>query len=365
MSGPATANTPAASAASKPGGNRTPKAVGLVVSVNWWGDPKFRWYEDKLAGGPRWAHYNAVPSNWLERRKRNSNLAQARNAWQAVRSAHRNGAGLMISHGPGTTFYVAMFARLTRLSVPHVAWSFNFNERPRGLWRRLMTWAFPAVDRFIVYSEAERAVYAKTFGLPIGRFEKLFWGAAEPATANPDAPLILGDYICTVGGNQRDYPTLMAAMARCPAVRLIAVMRPENAAGLDVPPNVEIHLNLPLATVHNIMRFSRFVVIPLLGSEVPCGHLTVVSAMHHGRPFLITSSSGVADYVVEGENALTFAPGDPESLAERIAELWSQPERCARMGEAARAFAHAHCTEQSVIDHLTGMLRAYGMMETA
>src|SRR5439155_5483278 len=146
------------------------------------------------AGGPRWSHHNAVPANWLERRKRNSNLAQARNAWQAVRSARRERARLLISHGPGTTFYVALFAWLTGLRIPHVAWSFNFNEPPRGLNRRLMSRAFRGVDRFIVYSEAERAIYADTFGLPAPRFERLLWGAAEPEIANPDTPLIQGDY---------------------------------------------------------------------------------------------------------------------------------------------------------------------------
>ncbi len=51
---------------------------------------------------------------------------------------------------------------------------------------------------------------------------------------------------------------------------------------------------------------------------MPCGHVTLVSAMHLGKAFVISNSSGVKDYVQHGENAIVceaFSPDDGSVIA--------------------------------------------------
>ena len=150
-------------------------------------------------------------------------------------------------------------------------------------------------------------------------------------------------------------------MERVPEITLHAVLRPENVAGLKVPPNVHLHFNVPRGRANNILAFSRFTVLPLVGSEVPCGHVTLVAAMHLKKAMVVTNSAGVADYVFEGVNSLLVPVGDVDALATRIRELWADPARADQLGAAGLAFAKAKCSEQPIIDHLRLVLASYGL----
>lgn len=335
----------------------------MVVCATKFRDPSgWRWFESHYAGRLRWEFFHSVPANLLERRVTRPDLALTRSCWEAVRAARRNGAKMLITHDPHATARCAAFLRMTGAQIPHVAWSFNYARLPHGLKRRLMAASFARVDKFIVYSTMERTLYSEVFGLPPEKIDVLLWGVGEPQVERPDAPLESGDYLCAIGGNARDYPTLMAAMARLPDIPLVAVMRPENAAALTIPPNVRVRVNIPVAETNNILKYSRFMVLPLVGSEVPCGHVTLVSAMLLGRAFVITNSSGVHDYVQEDVNALTCAAFSPESLAARIRELWDDPGRCSRLGANGRRFAEAHCREDAMVDHLDRVLNEFGLL---
>ena len=70
-----------------------------------------------------------------------------------------------------------------------------------------------------------------------------------------------------------------------------------------------------------VLYHSRFMVLPLINSKVPCGHVTIVAAMHLGKAMVVTSSSGVADYVTDDENAVTVPPNDVDAMASAIQRL--------------------------------------------
>jgi glycosyltransferase involved in cell wall biosynthesis len=318
----------------------------------------WRWFEADYAGRITWNFHDAAPQNALERQITHPDLALTRSCWHAA----REGAAMLISHGPGTTFRCAAFRRTIRKRCPHVAWTFNFTCLPQGLHRRMMAAAFTDVDRFVVFSTMERTLYSEAFEIPAEKFEVVLWSVAEPTVDQPDAPLEPGDYICAVGGNSRDYPALMEAMKGLPDIPLVAVMRPENVVGLSIPPNVRVRLNIPFGHANNIIKYSRFMVLPLLGSETPCGHVTLVNAMYLKKAFLVTDSTGVADYVREDENCLTFEAGSVDALAGRIRELWDDSKRCLRLGVGGSRFAEANCSENTMRQLLDRVLTDFGLL---
>jgi glycosyltransferase involved in cell wall biosynthesis len=344
------------------GGGPARELPRVVCATPFKGEIGWRWFERDYAGRVRFEFFHPSPRNPLERRITRPDLALARSCWQAVREARRARVGLLISHDPRATVRCAAYLAMGGRRVPHVAWAFNFPRLPVRSTRRLMARAYAGVDRFIVYSSMERALYAEVFGIPEEKIEVVFWGVGEPPVARPEAAIEPGDYISAMGGNARDYPLLMAAMALVPDIPLVAVMRPDNAAGLTAPPNVRIRVDLPLGEAHNVTKFSRFMVLPLAGSEVPCGHVTMVTAMLLRKAFLVTASSGVRDYVREDVNGLTCDAHSAEALAARIRELWDDPARCERLGEGGRRFAAAHCSEESTRAHLDRVLAEFGVL---
>lgn len=55
-----------------------------------------------------------------------------------------------------------------------------------------------------------------------------------------------------------------------------------------------------------------------------------------GKAVICTETDGQTGVLEHGSNCLRVPPFDPEALRDAIAELWNDPERCARFGAAGR-----------------------------
>ena len=327
-----------------PGGNRD--------------DPGWRWFEADFPE-VRWEFFNSAPGAWLRR----AVLARTRCAWEAVRRAHHGKAALLISNEPELTYRCALMARAVGLRIPQVSWAFNYARLPGERWRiSLMRSGFRGVDRFVISSTMERRLYSDFFGIPAEKLDVHLWSVGDPEVAQPGVPVEPGDYISAVGGNARDYRTLLAAMAGLPDIRLVLVTRPGILEGMEIPPNVQARYLLPMGVTNNIIAHSRFTVLPLADGQTPNGHVTLVNSMKLSRATVITASEGVADYAHDGVDALNCRPGSPASMAEAIRALWDDPDRAARLGAAAHAFAMSHCVEANAKEYVRDLLRHYDLI---
>jgi glycosyltransferase involved in cell wall biosynthesis len=335
----------------------------LVVCCTDASDPNWRWLEGPLAGsGIRFEFARAFPRNRIERAIQFLNLPRVRGSFEAVSLARRKNAQIVVTHGPALAAWCGFFASMVRLRIPIIAHSFNFTELPGRAKRLAFSRMLAKIDRFIVFSTVERTLYAKAFSLPEARFDVVLWGVRPPTVDPPNTPLQEGEYICAIGGNARDYETLMKAARLLPDIRFVCVVRPDNLKGFDIPPNVFILTNLPLGNTMNILKYSRLMVLPLLHSEVPCGHVTIVAAMHLGKAMVVTDSEGVRDYVRDGFNALTAPARSAPALAEIIQRLWSDADLRRRLGENGQAFAARECTEERTVEHFTCVLAEKGLL---
>lgn len=322
-------------------------------------DPHWKWLESSFSERRdwQWAHVSDQTSmlgDWVPRRR---TVARIVAGWQAA--GHLDGDdAVLVTHGPRPSMYASFAAELRRRTRRHLAFSFNFTDLPKGAARGLMARAFRHVDRFVVFSTMERRLYAEYFDLPIERFDMLHWGVQASAVPADAIPIESGDYVCAVGSQARDYAVLVEAMRRLPSIKLVLVATRESLAGISIPDNVRVHTSIPIASAMNIVAFSRFMVLPLRDSEVPCGHVTLVSAMYMGKAILGTDSSGVTDYLQPGINGRVMPARDPDATAAMIQAMYDDPGTTEKLGEAGRAFAFAHCAEHNTVDYVTRYLTA-------
>jgi glycosyltransferase involved in cell wall biosynthesis len=277
---------------------------------------------------------------------------------QAIVKVRRGEAQILVTHGPTLAAWCMLLSRLFRVKVSILAHSFNFAAYPGPIKRTVLRIALSRIERFVVFSQVEREMYSKAFDLPIERFDFLRWGVQIPFVEAPDRPIERGNYVAAIGGNARDYRTLIVAARQFPEVRFVLVVRPESLLGLELPPNVSVHTNIPFGRTMNILLHSRFMVLPLIHGGIPCGHVTIVAAMHLGKAMVVTASAGVADYIRDGLNAITVDPGSVQSVVSAINRLWRDRDLCQRLGENGRMFAAAECTDKQVAEHFRGYLRS-------
>ncbi|MCL8485459.1 MULTISPECIES: glycosyltransferase family 4 protein [Bradyrhizobium] len=291
------------------------------------------------------------------------NLGRVLGALDGVMKAKRVKADVLVTHGPALAAWCALFAWLLRSRSVILAHSFNFASVPRGLKRIVFRILLARVDGFVVFSNVEREIYSEAFNIPIERFDFVHWGMATPATTPSIIPAEDFGYVAAIGGNARDYKTLVEAATILPDIKFVLVVRPENLDGLKLPGNVFARVDIGFGEAMEILRLARFMVLPLNPGEVPCGHITLVAAMHLGKAIIATSSPGVSDYVQNEENSISVKAGAVDELADAIRRLWGDNASCDRLGERGRLFAAANCTEAGVAKQFRAFLARRGLFE--
>ena len=308
---------------------------------------EWRWIADRYSlVDHHWDFESTQPRNLIERRFTIVDLGRLR-AGYAVR---RLSPDIVFSHGPWESLYTA-FMLAGKTSVRHVAMSFNFTDLPSGKLLVAMRRFFPSIERFVVYSKTERALYSKLFDIPIDRFDFIHWGVNKPITS-PLPVEFKEPYCVALGGEARDYNTLITAAKLRPNQHFVIIARPHSLNGLDIPPNVTIRINAPFNEAWSTVWHAQVSLIPLRHAETPNGHVTLVGSMLLGKAIVITNSLGVQDYVLNNKSALLVPAASPESIATAIDKLTDDPKLGIFLGENARNFAERNCTERSVAQYV-------------
>jgi glycosyltransferase involved in cell wall biosynthesis len=308
----------------------------------------------------RWKYFSDHERHFWQCILKRPNFNTAIAGLHAVLYAKRHNARLLVTIGPRFSFWCGFFCRLLRITVDHVALAFNFSDLPIGWKKRLFGFGFQQLKSLRVASQMEKSLYSSYFGIPEQLIEVRLWGMNIPnVSAGP--PVLDQPYVSSVGGNARDYVTLLEAARILCEIPMVWVVRPENVAGLELPPHVHVLRNIPYPHAMNVVANSRLTVVSLRDSKVPCGHVTLVSGMLLKKAVVATNSAGVVDYVKDGWNGLLCAPHSPADLAEKIRVLWEEPDTARILGENGFRFASEHCSERSVREDLSAILGIYGL----
>ena len=237
---------------------------------------------------------------------------------------------------------------------PLVSYYFNFDRLRSGLKQKRQAILFGKVDRFVVSSTIERSLYSRHFGIDPAKFDFIHWGVNAPVASDFRAGP--HDYICAVGGNSRDYAMLMHVASERPQMPFVIVARPANLAGLTVPANVTTLTNIPYDDAMAVVAGARAMALPLVTTDTPCGHVTIVSAFYLGCPLVTTQSTGVDDYVQDGETGLVVAQGSAAEMGAALDRLWADRALADRLAATAKAFADTHCTEANYPAHVRSLI---------
>jgi hypothetical protein len=321
----------------------------------------WRWIIEELAAPDvRWKYFSETPRYSLQRYFQQLNLDTPLAGFRSVLFAVRHKARLLITFGPRLSFWCALICRILGIKLNHLAFSFNFAELPTGFKKRLFRFGFKQLTNLRVHSHMEQTLYSEYFGIPVDRIEVRLWSMNVPV-ASPEPPVLTEPYVSAVGGNARDYQTLLEASRLLPDTPMVWVVRPENVAGFDLPPSVRVLCNIPHPKAMNVVKNSRLTVVPLKGSQVPCGHVTLVSAMLLEKAIVATDSAGICDYVTDGWNGLLCRPQDAQDLAAKIRSLWNDPDEARRLGVNGYKFAEENCSERSVREDMFEFLKSHGL----
>jgi len=221
----------------------------------------------------------------------------------------------------------------------------------QGIHRALETWR-KQVDVFVASTDFYRRLFVEG-GLPE---EKV---AVKPHfVPDPGPRECNGEYGLFVGrlAPEKGIPTLLEACAKLKKVPV--KIRGDGPLSARVREIAESHggmfemlPRMSAEQLSNVIKRARFLIWPSEGYYETFG-LVAVEAFACGVP-VIASRIGVAREMVEDrQTGLSFEPGVPRDLAEKVEWAWTHPKEMAAMGRNARSVYEAKYTAERNYDAL-------------
>ena len=146
------------------------------------------------------------------------------------------------------------------------------------------------------------------------------------------------EFLLFVGELSRDkgLPTLLRAYeslgVKRPRLLLVGRRTPDTPTHL--PDGAEMGAEWPHEHVMAAFRRCLFAVLPSICLDA-CP-TTVLEAMASGCPVVATTTGGIVDMIVDGENGLLVPPGDEHRLAEAMARLLNDADLRVRLAAGAQ-----------------------------
>ncbi len=213
-----------------------------------------------------------------------------------------------------------------------------FGKKPQPL----IQWAYRRILRHVTMatiSQSERQHLSSILGnitthyIPFG-VDHRFW--------LPGAPNTHDDFVLSVGNDpHRDYETLVRAwQPDFPTLRIVT----RQSVPSERPSNVEIipgdwrTQTLSDTQLRDMVRASRFVVIPVRDTLQPSGQSACLQAMACGKVVIMSDISGLWDRTLirTGENCMLVPPGNCTALTAAVRQQLNNPQHASAIGRAAR-----------------------------
>lgn len=245
----------------------------------------------------------------------------------------------------------------------HFSYGFNrsrdsFFERQR-LVRVFLSRVLRGCDCFVVHSIAEAKIFSGYFNLPEDRFLFRHWGADLPVYTEEgrlrEKFPITGDFVCAIGRNNRDYELLFRAVKDLDVS--VVVVAPDYAlAGLNVPCNVKVLSGLTMSDSLGLINASMVNIVPIKDATRGAGHMTVVFAMHMGKPQIITDVNTIRDYFTP-EQVVSVEHESVLELSRAIKRLANDSAAREVLGESSVVFSEQWMSSASVSRTVMDILR--------
>ena len=227
----------------------------------------------------------------------------------------------------------------------------------RGLERRLLDHAPRHFDRIFTISQPLTDYVAPRTAAPVATIR----GGLSRANLFFNQPrLDLADgkrRVLYVGDSRprKGLREVLAAAARVYAAQpeLLLVIASKEPCELATDAPVEFHLAPSDEALAQLYRSSDLFVSASWGEGLGYPPL---EAMACATPVVLTDSSGVRDFAVDGENCLMVPPRDPAALAAAMTRVLTDPALAAALAAAGPATAARYDWERCTDDFEAGLL---------
>jgi glycosyltransferase involved in cell wall biosynthesis len=276
--------------------------------------------------------YDATWYQWVRRIQKRVRLDFVEATYAVSRSTKHN---VVYSTSEKVAIPLAAFLSLTQRKIPHIVMAHKLSSGHKASLFRI--WPLHKSYYYIISDCRTQVDYAiNQLGMPESNVEFVYHGIDHrfyrPQNVEVD------DYILAVGQEQRDYKTLLQALAGTGIKLVIVPSSPWSTSKIHTDEIGETTIlgYVSYRELRTLYARARLVVVPLFDVDYAAGNTTLLEAMAMAKPVIVTRISGITDYVVPNETGVYVSPGDAIELRNTILSIWDCPAEHKRLGTNAR-----------------------------
>ncbi|RYH09296.1 glycosyltransferase family 4 protein [Tropicimonas sp. IMCC6043] len=247
--------------------------------------------------------------------------------------AYHNSPDVVVANFPHLALSVAFWKMVMFRRTKIVAWSYNIPPLDSRIKRFVIAFLSRRIDLMVPHSRVETEIYSSFYGIPRHKLVFVPFQRGRLPEAEPFEP-VEKPYLIAMGSMSRDYRTLADAM-RGSDLKLLLIADQHALKGVRLPPNVGLRNGISYVECCALTKSAEAMVLPIASKNTASGHITLLTAMMLGVPVIATRCDSIADYVTDGDTALTVPPEDPVALRDAMERVAEDPEL--RAGLAQRA----------------------------
>ena len=269
----------------------------------------------------------------------------------------RSGKDVILACDPMCGLIFAAIARTFRLKLPPMVismfllrpWKYRFMDRMRSIFAN---YGLARVGTIICFSSYEVDRYRQEFPrhadklvfVPVGCDPTILDLEVEKRRVESASP---ETYVFSGGTTNRDYGTLVSAMASLPDVKLKIIAKKKDYPG--TLNGMEFLENVYGADYERAVYDATVVVLPLFDQCFSSGQLTLLRAMELGKPVVASDVPGVRDYITSGHDGVLVPPGDAAAMSAAITGLLADQGKRRELGNRARETHQSRFTQKMSI----------------
>jgi glycosyltransferase involved in cell wall biosynthesis len=221
-------------------------------------------------------------------------------------------------------------------------------DRQVKLWEECLPYEQATLkDATMVFTMSEHVSRSlmEHYGIKEERILKVNGGCNIPAIQSEDPNRYERQNILFIGVDweRKGGPELLAAFRLVKKRHPLAMLIIVGSSPKVNEPGVQVVGKVPQAQTAEILSQSTIFCMPSL--REPFG-IAYLEAMRAGLPVIASNLGAAPDFILEGQTGYKVDPQDIETMADRIEELISDPEKCRRMGQAGRELVESQYTWQ-------------------
>lgn len=205
------------------------------------------------------------------------------------------------------------------------------------------------VEKIIVRSTSEIKYYEEIFEVK-GKF--VYVPFSMYSTAPSDVKPSERKYLFGIGRSNRDWKFLIDTLEGTTYRAIIAC---DTYQG-PINDNVEVLKDCFGENMHKLLAKCYAVVIPLQDTNISAGQMVFLEAMEYGKPVIVTESTGVTDYIQNGETGILIK-NTKEELMSAIDLLYTDIVYYDKLSRNAQEYVRTTFTPHKSDERLASVIK--------